>query len=88
MLTVLTRKPEEDARSLKHVLRIRIVVNNSWDAAIGIDLEERRRLLLVLGKAQWDHIVAEVFLGFVGVRFAELFEHDADFVSIRCTGCV
>lgn len=85
-LTILLHEPEEDARRLEHVEPAGVLVDDSRNAAVGINLEELGILLLLLPEVEPVHVVRQLALREIRVRRAELLERNTRLVPVR-RGC-
>jgi hypothetical protein len=86
---VVLDQPDQDTSTLEDVVSFassgvfNIIINKCRDPSIGVDLQEFRRLLLLLVELNIDKVVSE--LGVVGVCFPQFFEESVDFETVGCT---
>lgn len=78
---IMFRHITQNRQSLKHREVVTVMIDDSRNAAVGRIFREPRFFLDVL--ADVDALPDVVF----SVRGFELFEHNAGFVSIRCSPC-
>jgi hypothetical protein len=86
---VVLDQPNQDTSALEYVMSFAssrvfdIIINECRDPSIGVDLQEFRRLLLLLVELNIDKVVCE--LGVLGVCFPQFFEESVDLETVGCT---
>jgi hypothetical protein len=86
---VVLDQPNQDTSTLENIMSFAssrvfdIIIDKCRDPSVRVDLEEFRRLLLLLVELNIDKVVCE--LRVLGVCFPQFFEKSVDFETVWCT---
>jgi hypothetical protein len=86
---IVLDQPNQDTSTLENIVSFassrvfNIIINKCRDPSIRVDLQEFRRLLLLLVELNIDKVVCK--LRVLGVCFPQFFEESVDFETVGCT---